>query len=188
MRYKKLVTHVESHASDVSLFESGEQCNIKALNNNKTDWAFRPAGAAVLANYQSLGALGAVGKASDALIIHACHAHTITNNHHFTLSATLQQSEGNECTVGCNPNQPGDSPHRVLLWPWNNPTVTGEVQTVQVQEVLQSPSKVQHWWLLQPSTQLQPHVKSDAARQTDKRLTNLQPNVNLTQLERQTSD
>ena len=36
-RYKKLVTHIELHASDVSLLESGEQRNIKALNNNKTD-------------------------------------------------------------------------------------------------------------------------------------------------------
>ena len=30
-RYKKLVTHVESHASAVSLLESGEQRYIKAL-------------------------------------------------------------------------------------------------------------------------------------------------------------
>ena len=33
-RYKKLVTHVESRASAVSLFESGEWCYIKAINNN----------------------------------------------------------------------------------------------------------------------------------------------------------
>ena len=30
-RYKKLVIHVESHASAVSLFESGEQRYIKAI-------------------------------------------------------------------------------------------------------------------------------------------------------------
>ena len=34
MCYKKLFTHVESHASAVSLLESGEQCYIKAINNN----------------------------------------------------------------------------------------------------------------------------------------------------------
>ena len=33
-RYKKLFTHVESHASAVSLLESGEQSYIKAINNN----------------------------------------------------------------------------------------------------------------------------------------------------------
>ena len=33
-RYKKLVTRVESHASAVSLLESGEQRYIKAINNN----------------------------------------------------------------------------------------------------------------------------------------------------------
>ena len=32
-RYKKLVTHVESHASAVSLLESGEQRFIKAIIN-----------------------------------------------------------------------------------------------------------------------------------------------------------
>ena len=32
-RYKKLVTHVESHASEVSLLESGEQSYIKAINH-----------------------------------------------------------------------------------------------------------------------------------------------------------
>ena len=31
-----LFTHVESHASAVSLFESGEQRYIKAMNNNNT--------------------------------------------------------------------------------------------------------------------------------------------------------
>ena len=30
----KVVTHVESHASAVSLLESGENCYIKAINNN----------------------------------------------------------------------------------------------------------------------------------------------------------
>ena len=33
-RYKKLFTHAESHASAVSLLESGEQRYIKAINNN----------------------------------------------------------------------------------------------------------------------------------------------------------
>ena len=33
-RYKKLFTHVESHASAVSLLESGEKRYIKAINNN----------------------------------------------------------------------------------------------------------------------------------------------------------
>ena len=33
-RYKKLVTHVESHASALSLLESGEQRYIKVINNN----------------------------------------------------------------------------------------------------------------------------------------------------------
>ena len=37
MRYKKLVTHVESHASAVSLLESGEQRYIKAINTNDND-------------------------------------------------------------------------------------------------------------------------------------------------------
>ena len=32
--YKKLVTHVESHASAVTLLESGEQRYIKAISNN----------------------------------------------------------------------------------------------------------------------------------------------------------
>ena len=36
-RYKKLVTHVESHASAVSLLESGEQRYIKAINNTTTN-------------------------------------------------------------------------------------------------------------------------------------------------------
>ena len=34
--YKKLVTHVESHASAVSLLESGEERYTKATNNNIT--------------------------------------------------------------------------------------------------------------------------------------------------------
>ena len=34
MRYKKLFTHVESHASAVTLLESREQRYIKAINNN----------------------------------------------------------------------------------------------------------------------------------------------------------
>ena len=34
-RYIKLVTHVESHASAVSLLASEEQRYIKAINNNK---------------------------------------------------------------------------------------------------------------------------------------------------------
>ena len=34
MRYKKLVTHVESPMSAVRLLESGEQSYIKAINNN----------------------------------------------------------------------------------------------------------------------------------------------------------
>ena len=33
-RYKKLFVHVESHASAVSLLESGKQRYIKAINNN----------------------------------------------------------------------------------------------------------------------------------------------------------
>ena len=36
-RYKKLFTHVESHASAVSLLESGEQRYIKAINTNDND-------------------------------------------------------------------------------------------------------------------------------------------------------
>ena len=36
-RYKKLFTHVESHASAVSLLNSGEQPYIKAINNYKSD-------------------------------------------------------------------------------------------------------------------------------------------------------
>ena len=42
-RYKKLFTHVELHASAVSLLESGEQRYIKAINNNNvklTSFAF----------------------------------------------------------------------------------------------------------------------------------------------------
>ena len=35
-RYKKLVIHVESHASAVSLLESGEQRYIKAININQS--------------------------------------------------------------------------------------------------------------------------------------------------------
>ena len=35
-RYKKLFTHVEPHASAVSLLESGEGRCIKAINNNNT--------------------------------------------------------------------------------------------------------------------------------------------------------
>ena len=34
MRYKKLFTNVESHASAVSLLQIGEQRYIKAINNN----------------------------------------------------------------------------------------------------------------------------------------------------------
>ena len=37
--YTKLVTHVEAHASAVSLLESGEQCYIKATNNNSNNKA-----------------------------------------------------------------------------------------------------------------------------------------------------
>ena len=33
-RYKKLVIHVQSHASAVSLLKSGERCYIKAVDNN----------------------------------------------------------------------------------------------------------------------------------------------------------
>ena len=36
-RYKKLFTHVESHASALSLLESGEQRYIKAINNNNNN-------------------------------------------------------------------------------------------------------------------------------------------------------
>ena len=36
-RYKKLVTNIESHASAVSLFESGEERYIKAINNNNEE-------------------------------------------------------------------------------------------------------------------------------------------------------
>ena len=32
-----IVTHVESHASTVSLLESREQCYINAINNNNSD-------------------------------------------------------------------------------------------------------------------------------------------------------
>ena len=39
-RYKKLFTHVESHASAVSLLESGEQRYIKAINNNNNTGFF----------------------------------------------------------------------------------------------------------------------------------------------------
>ena len=35
-RYKKVVIHVESHASAVSLVESGEEGHIKVINNNNT--------------------------------------------------------------------------------------------------------------------------------------------------------
>ena len=35
--YKKLFTHVESHASAVSLLNSGEQRYIKAINNNNNN-------------------------------------------------------------------------------------------------------------------------------------------------------
>ena len=38
-RYKKLFTHVESHASAVSLLESGEQRCIKAINNTNNSSA-----------------------------------------------------------------------------------------------------------------------------------------------------
>ena len=34
--YEKLFTHVESHASAVSLLNSGEQRYIKAINNNNS--------------------------------------------------------------------------------------------------------------------------------------------------------
>ena len=37
MGYKKLFTHVESHASAVSLLESGEQRYIKAISNNNNN-------------------------------------------------------------------------------------------------------------------------------------------------------
>ena len=40
MRYKKLFTHVESHASATSLLESGEQRYIKAINNNVGEWGW----------------------------------------------------------------------------------------------------------------------------------------------------
>ena len=36
-RYKKLVTHIESHASAVSLLQSGEKRCIKAINNNNNN-------------------------------------------------------------------------------------------------------------------------------------------------------
>ena len=45
-RYKKLVTHVESHASAMSLLESGEQRHIKAIiinNNNNNTSSFQAA-------------------------------------------------------------------------------------------------------------------------------------------------
>ena len=41
-RYKKLFTHVESHASAVSLLESGEQLYIKAINNNNNNKKSEP--------------------------------------------------------------------------------------------------------------------------------------------------
>ena len=34
--YKKLFTHVESHASTVTLLESGEYSHTKVINNNNT--------------------------------------------------------------------------------------------------------------------------------------------------------
>ena len=37
-RYEKLFTHVESHASAVSLLNSGEPRYIKAINNSQFDW------------------------------------------------------------------------------------------------------------------------------------------------------
>ena len=37
MRYKKLVTRVESHANAVSLLESGKECCIKVSNNNNNN-------------------------------------------------------------------------------------------------------------------------------------------------------
>ena len=40
-RKKKLFTHVESHASAVSLLESGEQRYIKAINNSFTVQSFK---------------------------------------------------------------------------------------------------------------------------------------------------
>ena len=43
-RYKKLITHVESHASAVSLFESGEQRYITAINENNKIQAARFSG------------------------------------------------------------------------------------------------------------------------------------------------
>ena len=36
-RYKKLFTHVESHASAVSLLESREERYVKAINSNNND-------------------------------------------------------------------------------------------------------------------------------------------------------
>ena len=41
-REKKLVTHVDSHASAVSLFENGEQRYIKAINNNIGPVTWKP--------------------------------------------------------------------------------------------------------------------------------------------------
>ena len=35
---EKLFTHVESNASTVSLLESGEYCDIKAINKNNNVW------------------------------------------------------------------------------------------------------------------------------------------------------
>ena len=45
-RYKKLVTHVESHASAVSLFKSGEQRYIKAISIKaiESDQQYQPRG------------------------------------------------------------------------------------------------------------------------------------------------
>ena len=42
-RYKKLVTHVESHASAMSLLESGEQRYIKVINNYNNTSRCNPA-------------------------------------------------------------------------------------------------------------------------------------------------
>ena len=61
-RYKNLVTHVESHASAVSLLESGEKRDIKAINNFSYGW----------------------------LILHThTHTHTHTHAHAHTHTPTL---------------------------------------------------------------------------------------------------
>ena len=41
-RFKKLVTHVESHESAVSLLENGEQRYIQAINNNNNTGGVPP--------------------------------------------------------------------------------------------------------------------------------------------------